>query len=307
MNKRAALIALMAMFTIITEPALSQSIVLKSFDQLVFKSAAMQGPDVSGYLRTMRGIMTRYTEQVYAVIMSNKGGMPDPSTVAGAANNTTLLANQIADVKAPEEVAAEHKQLAMTLQQVDTFIKGNTGAGVQALPKALQLIASVQSTFANYRTGTQNLIHKYGLPQSLDPLSGDKNNGEKEEALNGMMGNMQGALMSGGMGGMGGLGGMSHPADSAWNPWGAGGALSGSGGGTFGSGGAFNSSGAFNSAGAFGSSGSFGSSGTGMGSLLQGLGAGSGTAGGGTGGLDVNTIMQQMGDQNKVMQQLLGE
>jgi hypothetical protein len=297
MNKRAALIALVAMFTILTEPALSQSIVLKSFDQLVFKSAAMQGTDVSSYLRTMRGIMSRYTDQVYAVVMSNKGGMPDPSSVAGAANNTTLLANQIAGVKAPQEVAAEHKQLAMTLQQVDGFIKNNSGAGVQALPQALQLIASVQSTFSNYRNGTQNLIHKYGLPESLDPLSGDKNNGEKEQALNGMMGNMQGALLNGGTGGLGGLGGLGQPADSAWNPWGAAGSSSSSSGTPFGSGGSFGSSGSFNSGGA------------GMGSLLQGLdgSAGGGTTGGGTGGLDVNTIMQQMGDQNKVMQQLLGE
>jgi hypothetical protein len=218
-----------------------------------------------------------------------------------------VLANEIASVKAPSEVAGEHKQLATTLATVNKFLANSAGAGVGALPQALGLIGTVQSTLVGYRNVTQNLIHKYGLPQSLDPLMADQNTSQKQHQLTDMMGSMKESLMmqnSAGAGaGAGALGGSfgSSLGGSFGNSSGGSSASSPFGGGVFGD---ANSLGGLSGFGSMGGMGALNS----LGGLGGSLGGGSGdTTGGALQGLDVNGLMKQMSDQNNAMQELLGE
>jgi hypothetical protein len=313
--KKAAGIALavVGIFVGSSQLAFAETVIeLKPFEQLEFRSGAMQSEDIRGYLQTMRDIMKRYTDCVFSVVMANGGAPPGPEAMAKASEQTQLLANQIAAVKAPSEAAAEHKQLATTLATVNKFLANSAGAGPSALPQALGLIGTVQSTLVNYRNVTQNLIHKYGLPQSLDPLLGDQNTSDKQRQLTDMMGSMKESLMmqnSAGAAGLGASGGASpfgalggSDAASPFGSLGGSGAASPFGGGVFGNSNSLGGLSGFGSAGGMGALNSLG----GLGGGSAGGSAGD-TTGGALQGLDVNGLIKQMSDQNNAMQELLGE
>jgi hypothetical protein len=299
MKKMAGIVCAAFSLMIATTPVLAQTMTesssttykpfqgtIKPFDQIQFQSAAMQSDGVHDYLKTMKMIMTKYTDVVYEVVMSNGGMPPTPDQMSTASAETQRLANHIGSVKAPQEIAADHKKLAMTLQAVDSFLKSSAGGGPAAMGQAFQMIAEVQSTMHSYRSAAMSLISKYNLPQSMDPFGNDKNNADKISKVQGMFDTMKGNLMGGGGGGGAGAGAADGGMGS-WNPWGS-------------SGGAGGGAGAANPLGALGSmlGGMGGAGGDTMGGLggLGGLGGmgGGAAGGGGLGGLDMNQLMKQM-------------
>jgi hypothetical protein len=122
MKKMAGIVCAAFSLMIATTPVLAQTMTesssttykpfqgtIKPFDQIQFQSAAMQSDGVHDYLKTMKMIMTKYTDVVYEVVMSNGGMPPTPDQMSTASAETQRLANHIGSVKAPQEIAADHK------------------------------------------------------------------------------------------------------------------------------------------------------------------------------------------------------
>ncbi len=279
-----------------------------------FRSGGPKTPaEVQTYLQKMRGLIDRYNGVVYNLVANNAGGQPNPANMAAASLQTQELASEIRSLQPPDEIASAHLALATTLGRVDAFLKAPPGPA--SLPQAFSLITNVQSTMGNYRAGTNAMVQKHRLdPGVCDPFGGESE-AQKNQA-SGLFESMKGQLMSSGSGAgaggaaggmMGAAGGMMGAAGSMLGGGadalgGLGSMLGGMGGGTGGGGlGGLSELGKM-----FGGGGAGGLGGLGGG----GAGAGGADAGGtdmGGPSLDPNGLQKQMGDQQKVIEQLLNE
>lgn len=341
MRKNIGLIVAAILLSVSAAPASHSQSIRKQLEatDVEFRSGGPRTPaEIQTYLQKMRVLIDRYNSVVYSLVGNSAGGQQNPANMAAASAQTQALAAEIRALQPPDEIANDHMQLATTLGRVEEFLK--TPPGPQALPMAFSLISNVQSTMSSYRAGTTAMVQRHRLnPAVCDPFGGETDaqksqvsglvDGMKNQMMNpgggaggaagGMMGAAGGMLsggadalgglgsMLGGMGGGTGSGGLEGLGDlGKMFGMGGGGGLGG-GSGSFGKANSFGSGGSFGRGGSFGSGSSFGSSGLGAGSGSSSAPSGLGGIDLGGGSLDVDSVKKQMGDEQKVIEQLLAE
>ena len=185
---------------------------------------------VIDYLAKMRRVINHYDSTMLSIMGSAGGGLKiDAGNMGAASAQTQRLAQEIAAIVPPKDIAEEHNKLGSSMGDVDAFLT-NGGNSLMAMPQAFALAGQVQQTHASYHSAVLKLIDGYGISRSLDPFAdeGDGAKAQAEKGLNDVKNSLMGDSMGlgGGSSGAGGLGGA------------AGGIMSGlGGGGSFGAGG----------------------------------------------------------------------
>lgn len=290
--------------------------------------------EVENYFVRMKRIITDYNQVAVSILLGSGGLNTDPASIEAARVQTLALVARIRDIVPPEELKMTHATLATAMGDVGDFLATGSQAGLMALPRAMGLIGSLQSSMDRYHSGVMQCINNYHLELSCDPFSGEDaatkqrlNDGIakfQQQKINDLQ-NMQQTPSSGGDmifgsgsgSGMGGslFGGNDSGGGSAGGLGGLGGLFGGGGGGMPDLGGLLGgSSGDGNQAGG-GSGGNGGAAGLGgLGGLLGGGGGGGGGLGAGAGGSSLGGLGGLLGgsggagglDPSALLKQLTG-
>lgn len=138
--------------------------------------------EVENYFARMKRIITEYNQVAASILLGSGGLNTDPASIEAARVQTLALVARIRNIVPPEELKTTHATLATAMGDVGDFLATGSQAGLMALPRAMGLIGSLQSSMDRYHSGVMQCINNYQLELSCDPFSGE--DGATKQRLN---------------------------------------------------------------------------------------------------------------------------
>lgn len=138
--------------------------------------------EVENYFARMKRIITDYNQVAVSILLGSGGLNTDPASIEAARVQTLTLVARIRNIVPPEELKMTHATLATAMGDVGDFLATGSQAGLMALPRAMGLIGSLQSSMDRYHSGVMQCINNYHLELSCDPFSGE--DGATKQRLN---------------------------------------------------------------------------------------------------------------------------